>query len=272
MKPAILRGREHTNLGAVAAIAEGCCAVALSRGGARKNYAHEDPNEDAAAFSAGEGGFFVAVADGHGGYDASEIAIERLVQHHAPGWTASAASGIDADWPAAASAALMDVNQTLVQRAARGALHSSRTTLAFALVRPGDDLLAFAAIGDSHVFRVDADGVDDLAHPPRKRLAFLGAPNELLESVREKSTANTAGLAGIRALVLVTDGISEPGIGLEAPETAVLEAAERARSAEGPIRALEVARTTVELALAAHRRNGAGDNVASAVAWLDPLE
>jgi len=270
MNLAILRGREHTDLGAVAAIAEGRCAVALSRGGARKNYPHEDPNEDAAAFRAGEGGFVVAVADGHGGYDASEIAVERLVQHHAPDWTASAASGIDADWNTAVGAALVDINEAIVQRAASGALHSARTTLAFALVRPGDDLLAFATIGDSHVFCIGEDGVADLAHPSRERVAFLGGPEATPKTVGKECIAGTSSLARIRALVLATDGISERGIGVEIPEAAVLEAAERARRAESQTRALVAARTTIELALSAHRRNGAGDNVASAVAWLEP--
>ena len=69
-------------------------------------------------------------------------------------------------------------------------------------------------------------------------------------------------------MLLVTDGISERGIGVDAPEAAVLESVERAGRAESQLRPLEAARTAVELALAAHRRNGAGDNVASAVVWL----
>jgi len=269
MKPAVLRGREHTALGAVAAIAEGRCAIALSRGGAPKNYPHEDPNEDAAAFVAGEGGILVAVADGHDGCDASEIAVERLVQRHAPGWTGREAPGIDAHWRTAARAALADVNEAILQRTARGVLQSPRTTLAFALVRPGDDLLAFASIGDSHIFCIDAAGAADRARDPGMRVAFLGGPEETLETMHEKCIVDAFGLAGTGAVLLVTDGISERGIGVETPEEAVLESAERARRAKSQIRPLEAARITVELALSAHRRNGAGDNVASAVAWLE---
>src|SRR5262249_52635469 len=51
MRTGLLRGREHLLLGAVAALAERRVAIALSRGGASKNYSHRDPNEDACAFA-----------------------------------------------------------------------------------------------------------------------------------------------------------------------------------------------------------------------------
>jgi hypothetical protein len=43
----------------------------------------------------------------------------------------------------------------------------------------------------------------------------------------------------------------------------------RAARSKPELRALEAARGLVEVALAAHVRHGAGDNVASAVAWLE---
>jgi hypothetical protein len=42
-----------------------------------------------------------------------------------------------------------------------------------------------------------------------------------------------------------------------------------AARADPELRALEAARGVVEAALAAHVRRGSGDNVASAVAWLE---
>ena len=69
--------------------------------------------------------------------------------------------------------------------------------------------------------------------------------------------------------VLATDGLSERGIGVEAPAAAVADAVDRAGRTDEPVRPLEAARGTVETALAAQRAQGAGDNVASAVAWLD---
>jgi serine/threonine protein phosphatase PrpC len=268
MNPAVLCGREHTTLGAIAAIAEGRCAIAISCGGARKTYHHKDPNEDAATFVAGEGGVLVAVADGHGGCDASEVAVERLAERHAPGWTGREARGIEALWPTAARAAFADVHEAILRFAARGGAESSRTTLTFALIRPGDDLLALASMGDSHAFRVDGAGAVDLAHDAGTPPAFLGRPQETKETLREKCVLHASGLARVRALLLVTDGISERGIGVDEPEAAVLEAVERAGRAESQLRPLEAARTAVELALSAHRRNRAGDNVASAVVWL----
>ena len=72
----------------IATIAEGRCAIAISRGGARKTYRHKHLNEDVAAFITGDGGSLVAVADGHSGCEASETAVTTLAERHAPRWTA----------------------------------------------------------------------------------------------------------------------------------------------------------------------------------------
>ena len=50
---AALYGRDCQTLGAIDAVSEGHAAIALSRGGARKPYAHVDPNEDSALFAYG---------------------------------------------------------------------------------------------------------------------------------------------------------------------------------------------------------------------------
>ena len=56
MQSAFLPGREHGRIGAVEMVAEGPCAIAISRGGAAKNYSHTAPNEDACIFATGSGG------------------------------------------------------------------------------------------------------------------------------------------------------------------------------------------------------------------------
>jgi serine/threonine protein phosphatase PrpC len=269
MNPAVLRGREQTVIGTIAAIAEGRCAIALSRGGAPKTYRHRDLNEDVAGFANGEEGSLVAVADGHAGCGAAETAVDHLITRYAPLWTAANAPGLDALWESTARAAFADVNQVILGRAVRDGAGTSRTTLAFAVFRRSDDLLLFASVGDSHVFRVDAEAAVDLASDPDRQTAFLGSPQETRESLRQKCVIGCTRLAGARAVVAVTDGISERGIGVAVPADAVSEAIERGATRDGDLRPLTAARAAVETALEAHRRHRAGDNIACAVAWLE---
>lgn len=268
MRTGVLRGPEQTRLGGIATIAEGREAIALSVGGARKTYPHRDPNEDAAAFADGEGGFALAVADGHSGHEAAALAVERLLASFAPHWTADEAPGLRESWKVAVRDAMVELDRAICEEFATGALESPRTTLALALARPGDDLLAFASVGDSHIFRVGDGEVVDLARIPDHRVAFLGSPGTPEDALRRSCAAGTRDLAGTRALVLVTDGFSERGIGVEAPPSAVAECAARAARAAPELRPLEAVRAVAERALAAHRRHRSGDNVASAVLWL----
>jgi serine/threonine protein phosphatase PrpC len=270
MDSALLRGRDHTHLAEIAAIAEGACAVALSRGGAPKKYHHRDPNEDAVAFASGEAGSLIAVADAHDGIRASEVAIEHLMERYALEWTAGEGDLLTANWAETAVAVFADVNQAIAQAIARHGERGSCTTLAFALVRPAEDLLAFAAMGDSHVFRVCETSADDIARDAGAFAAFLGGAEESAETLRSRVFSGTQSLGPVRAVVLATDGISERGIGLEAPSQAVLESTRRAAEAEVSLQPLVTARTLVELALEAQRHNRSGDNVASAVIWLAP--
>jgi len=268
MIPARLHGRNHELIGQVAATAEGACAIAISRGGAAKTYHHKHPNEDAAAFAIGAGGCLVAVADAHGGCDASEIAVERLLRESAEAWTAASASEVVRDWQSCARAAIAGVHDEILRAVARGAVQSSRTTLAFALVRPADDLLAIGAIGDSHAFAVDADGARDLARETDLGTAFLGGPADEADNLRERCVAAVHPLASTRVVLLVTDGLSERGIGVASPESAAADAIARAGHEPPELRPLSAARSVVETALDAHVRNEAGDNVASAVVWI----
>src|SRR5262249_48265120 len=99
MRSGVLRGREHLLLGAVAALAERRVAIALSRGGASKNYSHRDPNEDACAFAWTDHAWLIAVADGHWGAGGAELALDRLLERHAPRWTSSNPIALADRWP-----------------------------------------------------------------------------------------------------------------------------------------------------------------------------
>jgi len=268
VRSALLRGREHLDLGAVDAIAEGRAAVAISMGGARKAYAHTDPNEDAAAFALGRAGALLAVADGHRGFEASEVLLEHLLHHPAPQWTEP--GGVTAEaWTRHALAVLCDANAEILRERLHSEHGDARTTLALALVLPAQGLLLHAAVGDSHLFRVGREAVEDLAAPEGPEAFFLGHGPETPESLARKARIGVCRLEETRALVLATDGLSEKHVGVEDPSATVAEVTRAAREAAPDRRALEAARGVLEAALAAHRRNPSGDNAAVAVMWLE---
>ena len=269
MKTALLRGHDHSLLGSIAAIAEGGAAIALSRGGAAKTYAYKDPNEDATAFAISGAGILLAVADGHAGHEASEVVTARLVEAHAPRWLDAESSDLARRWPDEAHEVLLDANAAILMNMGRDAVEASRTTLVLAIARPGDDLLAYACMGDSLLFRVGEDRVEALGAPgPGDRTFFLGYAGEDRESLRGKYRADAIALAGTRAVVLATDGLSEEGIGVGDPAAAVLECISRAEAALPDLRALDAARGLAACALDSHRTRRSGDNIATAVGWL----
>jgi len=269
MNPARLHGRNHELLGRVAAISEGACAIAISRGGAGKTYHYKHPNEDAAAFAIGPGGCLAVVADAHGGRDGSEIAVETLLREAADEWTSASAESVMNDWPNRVHEAIATVHGEILQAVARGAVQSSRTTLVFALARPAEGRIAVGAIGDSHAFALGPDGSRDLAGSDDVARAFVGDPADSVENLRDRCIARLHPIAATRVLALVTDGLSERGIGVEHPETAIAQAADRAALEQPDLRPMSAARSVVEAALEAHAANKAGDNVASAVIWLE---
>jgi serine/threonine protein phosphatase PrpC len=271
MRSALLRGRDYPTIGMTGAVAEGRAAIAISRGGAKKSYAYKEPNEDGALFAEAEGGILLAVADGHGGYDASQAVLELLLAEFAPAWTAAAAPGLREGWPQAALAALARANDAILARVAQGGPDTARTTLALALARPADDLLAFVSLGDSHIFQAGAGEVVELTARDDRPVFYLGLPSENAESLEKKHASGVLPLAGARALVLATDGLSERGIGVAVPEDAVAESVASAAEGRAELRALATARGLVERALAEHRHHRSGDNVAASVAWLSPV-
>lgn len=267
MRSGLLLGREHTRLGAVAALSEGRCAIALSRGGFRKGYAHRDPNEDAAAFAFGAGGALLAVADGHGGHEAADLALSEALARFAPAWTGAGA--IAAGWSDLARDALGRLHTEVIARGSSGGNPEARTTLALAIARPDEGVVLFASVGDSHVFAAGRDGAPDLAAQRDARPAYLGSSSLEPAELAARAAIGRAPLAETHALVLATDGLSEEGIGVDAPEHTVLEALAHARRASRELHPLELARGIVDRALDSHRSRRSGDNVASAVLCLD---
>jgi len=272
MRSALLRGHEHPEIGSLEVIGEGPAAIAISRGGAAKTYAHADPNEDAALFVVGRAGMLVAVADGHWGARGSEQVLEHLLAQIAYGWTNDATAARSADsWLDAAFDVMCAANDALLDDAERRSFQPAPTTLSLALARPGDGLLLHASVGDSHVFRVRRAAVDDLgwASLGRRRCHFLGDSRAEPAQHRERCAVGCEPLGDTRALVLVTDGLSERGIGVAAIAATVADAVAASDQRDVELRPHSTCRSVVEAALAAQRKNRAGDNVACAVLWLE---
>jgi hypothetical protein len=266
VKSALLRGGEHTAIGAIAERAGDRVAIALSRGGAEKGYAHTDPNEDSALCAEGPRGLLVAVADGHSGHRGAEAALEHLVAGPARSWTDGSARSEHA-WYQDVLMALAETNDAVL--ASRVGGRRPRTTLALALVRPEEDLLITASLGDSHLFRVVNDAVREPGGGRARSSLFLGEEPRTPSALERGGHLAVEPLGPTRALLAVTDGLSETRIGVDDPAEAVLEAASRAASEAALQRPRALARAVVEAALAAHRANASGDNVAAAAAWLD---
>jgi hypothetical protein len=272
LRHGLLLGRDHTEIGAVAAEAEGALAVALSRGGARKTYAHHDPNEDAALFASGPGGIVLAVADAHEGEVAAAAVLEHLLDDLAGRWTAT--SPLDADaWQGAVLAGFLELNEAVRRAAAQAHTPGSCTTLTVAVLRPEQDLLLYASIGDSHLFQARGSSAIDhgvrSSSEARRELGsyFLGWGSETEASLAGKCRVGTDSLASTRAIVLATDGISERNIGHLDAGAAVAQSVLEVSGLPAELQPLRLARTVVDSALEAHIRNGAGDNVAVASFW-----
>ncbi|MCP3986810.1 MAG: protein phosphatase 2C family protein [bacterium] len=267
MTSAVLRGREHTHIGAVDVVAEGLIAIANSRGGAPKNYLYTDPNEDVAGFFRGPGGALLAVADGHSGFEASEVVVEHLLTHPAPQWT-DASADFHTGWSRHALAALCDANLDILRERTQGLNLESETTLVATLIRPETRDLLYACVGDSHLFVAGRGGVHELGARPGRPTPFLGARKESPDTLHTRCQLGRHDLTDALAVVCVTDGLSERGIGVEDPASAIGEAVAAAAEQPAEVRAMHLARDVCERACEAHRSHSAGDNVAAAVAWV----
>jgi serine/threonine protein phosphatase PrpC len=274
MRSALLCGRHHHRVGGLELIAEGPTAIALSRGGARKTYSHTDPNEDCVAFATGPGGQLVVAADGHHGELGSEAAVQSILETVAETWTAAESPVASrADWRQQGLDALMEANHAILRIAGKTQLPPAPTTFVLALVRPQDDLLLHLSVGDSHVFAVDRRGATELGgrDPDWKFTPFLGYQEARAEMLEKYAMMGERSLQDLRAIVLATDGLSEPGIGVEDPAKSVFGVVSEVE-VDAPLdrRATDACRAVAETAMRAHRRQKAGDNMGCSVIWLGP--
>jgi len=272
MKTAFLRGRDHRKLGGLELAGVGSAAVGLSRGGARKTYSYTDPNEDCVAFAVGEGGQLVVAADGHHGELGSEAAVQTILDEFAGRWTAAEAPVRDPDdWRDLGLDALLRANRAILEIAGRNQLPPAPTTFTVGLLRPAEDVLLTLSVGDSHVFAIEHGQAIELGgrDPEWKFTPFLGYEQAKREMMEKYSVIRTRSLVDLRALVLATDGLSEPGIGVEDPGRAVLGTVSRvALDAPHGRRAIDTCRGVVEVAMRAHRAQKAGDNMGCSVVWV----
>jgi Protein phosphatase 2C len=267
MRTGLLRGRDHTLIGTIATLAERRVAIAISRGGAAKNYGHRDPNEDACCFAFTEHAWLVAVADGHWGSRGAELALERLLEHHAPRWTSPGAIALADRWFLEAPDVVSDLNRVLLAAGDEGNT-AGRTTLALALVRPREGWWAALLIGDSHLFTGDGSSVCEPYPAQADEVVFVGDARLDRGAIERGLRCGFEPSTPRGAIVLATDGLSEAGIGVAEPSRAVAEGLTAAREAGGDLRPLSAARGVAERALEAQRRNRAGDNVGTACIWL----
>jgi serine/threonine protein phosphatase PrpC len=201
--------------------------------------------------------------------------LDMILDRIAPEWVAGEAPMSSPDeWRQVGLRALQTANQAILDEARETGLPGGQTTLSIALVRPDQNLLLCASMGDSLIFRVGADvteslgcAVGDASPDGVKRAYFLGY-SEIGESRLEgMCRVQSLSLGATHAVVLATDGLSEPGIGLAEPAAAVEESVRHAAELALDRRALEASKSVAEAALEAHRIHRAGDNIAAALLW-----
>jgi serine/threonine protein phosphatase PrpC len=264
MSAAILLGRSQVEIGAVGEQSGDGYGAALSRGGATKPYAHTDPNEDAVLAARGARGAVVAVADGHWGTRASEVALEIVRAAHLADFLDGPERSADR-WYQCVLHLVVAANDAILK--AQTDEQRSRTTFSLALARPADKLLVATSVGDSHLFVGSAAGVREVLQKTR-RVTVLGHERWTPSQTERNARFDVCPLDDADVLVAVTDGLSEQGIGVEDPLAAVTSAVAATRSAPPAARAAQTARAIVDAALAAHVAHRAGDNVSAGVVWL----
>lgn len=207
---AVLRGRDHPRLGAQAAARIGSSlAVAMSAGAMAKEPPAVDPNEDAGAVVRGPRADLLVVADGHFGREASELAVDHVLE--ALGDEPPPADLSDEELVAV----FFEAGVTVQRETGRAScLHpDSRTTLALALV--ADDSVQWASLGDSCLVLATTDGGDRLDVP---RGAYLGYRFDFAEVAAALTRGRIAWNSG-DCLVLATDGLVD-AVGVNGLEVA----------------------------------------------------
>jgi serine/threonine protein phosphatase PrpC len=261
VRSAQLLGRDHLEQGRIAAVAEVDVAIAISRGGAKKTYRYKEANEDAVCFAHGAAGSVLAVADGHAGAEASELALRVLLAEAAPGWTEQ---GVGRNVWAREAEALVGRIHTEIITAGVPLGSEARTTLSIACVQPQAGYCGWISAGDSHVFAIGEEPQE--LGPWQEPLRFLGSPRGDLSELALR--CGSCEISELRAIVLATDGLSERGIGVADPPAAAARAVADARHGDVALRPIATARGLAQAAITAQQRQEAGDNVATAVCWL----
>lgn len=191
LRSALLLGSDHTELGEIA-IEELApnLAVGISRGRFRKGYPHVDPNEDAVFASTDGSTTILAVADGHGGFDAARGAISGVAEEKGP-TVGQPLDSIVERLHTAATAGVADATRGLPQTR-----EASGTSLTVVAVRAGK--VASATLGDSACFIVT-----------QRRATRIGATTAFLSARAEFAVVRVeVGTIPEHGMVVVTsDGL-----------------------------------------------------------------
>lgn len=234
---AVLWGKEHQELGQIGTATLGNRgAIAISRGLYPKGYKHTDPNEDAAAIMRIDDMWVLAVADGHGGFDAAEAAIAGVIR----------AASQPRSEPEKKVRGLFDEARLAVANRLGDGLESrqqSRTALTATIIS-GPQLATSATLGDSSALIIGRGGTTRLATPG----PFLGPYTDM--SLLHIASASV----GRNDYVIVcTDGLAD-FLGRDWLEKIV----DLTKEHKTPL-------TIASCAIRAAFAGGAGDNIALAV-------
>jgi len=219
----------------------------MSAGSRAKALPVVDPNEDVGAVVRGTRANLLVVADGHFGREASELAVDHVLD--AIGDDPPPADLTDDELVTVFFDAGVAVQRELGRP---GCLHpDSRTTLALALV--AGDAIQWAAIGDSCVVLTStADG----ARLDVPRNAYLGYRFSIAEVAAALTRGRAAWSSG-DCLVLATDGLID-AVAVDGIDVAAVVS----RELGSPVDAARAAETLLHLALS----EDADDAVTIAVA------
>ena len=194
----------------------------------------------------------LAVADGHQGSAAACLAVEHALAH-APRWLERAPIALDERFRAEAEALVRGIHQQI--------LGSSRRV---GLAHHAGDRAGAAARG---LARADLDRRQPALHARRAgthRLqgalrdppVFLGTARLDPAELSRPTFVDVRPLRGEHAVVLASDGFSQPGIGVTDPEATISRAVEEAARAGAGRASLALARGVVERAIEVQREAG----------------
>ena len=178
------------------------------------------------------------------------------------------APDLRARFPDEARAAAARLHAAVIRGTLASDPHACRTTASVALARPGEGWFGHWSVGDSHVFEVRGGAAHEPCAGAERQIHYLGDAATPREALVRAVRVCASDVGDTRCLVLATDGLSEPGIGVVDPPAAVAEAVAEAGDVAPAARPLEVARCLVARALGSHRARRCGDNIAAAVLWL----